>query len=163
VSGEVALGDLLGQHAEAGERVGDEAGQRQRERQAQHGGDAEQHEDRAPRVAHDPLGAGEVARGDRAHLAQRVERPPAGQPGAGASPSRARSSTTARIRPRRLATPRTWAGAWGTRVMSDTRMTSRTWVTGIPNSSRSSAKVSRWSSGPGAGSASVAARASMAS
>ena len=34
--------------------------------------------------------------------------------------------------PRRLATPRTWAGAWGTRVMSETRMTSRTCVTGNP-------------------------------
>ena len=62
---------------------------------------------------------------------------------AGATPSGERSSTTARIRPRRLATPRTCAGACGTRVSSETRMTSRTWVTGIPNSSRSSAKVRR--------------------
>src|SRR6476659_4762062 len=67
------------------------------------------------------------------------------------------------MRPRRLATPRTCDGAWGTRVISETRITSRTWVTGMPNSSRSSANVRRWSSGPGADVASAAARASMAS
>jgi len=74
---QIALGDLLGQDAEVGERIGDQPGKRQRQRDAQGDGDAEQHQDGAAGVVHDPLGAGEVAVPELTHLPQAVEGAPA--------------------------------------------------------------------------------------